>query len=183
MRNTALTTFALATLLHWAPALAQDVGGPFSLTDVAGNRVTDEDLLGKPYALFFGFTHCPEVCPLALSEISFALSELGEEAEDLTAVFVTVDPERDTPEHLGAYLGAFDERILGLHGTPEETAAVARAFRATYRKVPLSDGDYTVDHTAIIYLMDSEGAFFDKVDYREDYEVQVEKYRRLLANE
>ncbi|TKT76304.1 SCO family protein [Aquamicrobium sp. LC103] len=174
------------SLLLAIPAAAQqqsgsDIGGPFELQGVDGARFGSVDLKGKPYALFFGFTNCPEVCPMALAEMSFSLAALGEDADRLTPVFVTVDPERDTAEHLDTYLEAFDERIVGLRGTDDETAAVAGAFRATYRKVPTSGDDYTMDHTAIIYLIDANGAFFDKIDYREDHEAQLAKYRRLIA--
>lgn len=176
-----LVAFGL-TLPLTAPTAAQaaDIGGDFELTNVDGEPYGSENLKGKPYALFFGFTHCPEVCPTTLSEISFSLQELGDDADRFTPVFITVDPERDTAEILKEYLGAFDERIVGLRGTPEEIATVARAFRATYKKVEQSDGDYTVDHTAVIYLIDGNGHFFDKIDYREDSDVQLQKYRRLL---
>lgn len=159
-----------------------DIGGAFSLSTHNGQRLTDADLKGKPYALFFGFTHCPEVCPTTLFELTGALATLGADADKLAAFFVTVDPERDTQEHLASYLGAFDDRIIGLRGTDEETAAIARSFKATYRKIPLDGGDYTMDHTAVIYLMDREGRFFDKIDYREDHKSQLEKLRRLLAS-
>ncbi|MFD1198729.1 SCO family protein [Brucella gallinifaecis] len=170
-------TLALPVSTH---AQGADIGGEFRLTNIEGQPFGSENLKGKPYALFFGFTHCPEVCPTTLSEIAFSLQELGSDADRLTTVFVTVDPERDTAETLKEYLGFFDKRIVGLRGTPEEIASVARAFRATYKKVALTDGDYTVDHTAVIYLIDGEGTFFDKIDYRETSDVQLEKYRRLI---
>jgi protein SCO1/2 len=173
-----------AVLLLSNPVAAQpgpDVGGNFELATVDGKRFGSRNLEGRPYALFFGFTHCPEVCPTALAEMTSSLSALGKDANVLTTVFITVDPERDTPEYLKAYLEAFDERIVGLRGTEQETAEVARKFRATYRKVPTSDDDYTMDHTAIIYLMDRNGTFFDKIDYRENHDAQLKKYRRLIA--
>ena len=183
MRTIPALAAALALALSFAvPAAAQnaEIGGDFVLKTVDGEPFGSENLKDRPYALFFGFTHCPEVCPMALAEITFSLQSLGEDADLLTPVFVTVDPERDTGERLKDYLGSFDERIVGLRGSEDEIAAVARAFRATYRKVPTSGGDYTVDHTAIIYLIDDTGAFFDKIDYREPYEAQLEKYRRLI---
>lgn len=158
-----------------------DIGGPFELSTVNGERFGSEELKGKPYALFFGFTNCPEVCPTALAEITLSLSALGEDGNRLTPIFVTVDPVRDTAEQLKEYLGSFDNRIVGLRGSEDEIAEVARRFKATYRKVPYSDGDYTIDHTAVIYLMDGNGTFFDKIDYREPHEAQLEKFRRLIA--
>ncbi|WP_245443790.1 SCO family protein [Mesorhizobium sp. DCY119] len=164
-----------------ASTTAYDIGGRFSLTTQHGTQLSDADLKGKPYIVFFGFTHCPEVCPTTLFELTGALAALGPDADLLTPLFVTVDPERDTQEYLASYLGAFDSRIIGLSGSAEETAAIARSFKATYRKVPLGGDDYTMDHTAIIYLIDREGQFFDKIDYREDFAVQIEKLRRLVA--
>ncbi|MET3794282.1 SCO family protein [Aquamicrobium terrae] len=185
---TILTAFVLAA----SPALQAeatqpandqyDIGGPFSLTNQHGVRFTNADVKGKPYLVFFGFTHCPEVCPTTLFELTGILAELGAEADALVPIFVTVDPERDTQEYLASYLGVFDRRIVGLRGTPEETAATARLFRATYRKIPLEDGDYTMDHTAIIYLMDRHGELFDRIEYLEDHASQVAKIRRLLAS-
>ena len=160
---------------------AYEIGGTFELTTQHGTRFTEADIKGKPYLVFFGFTHCPEVCPTTLFELTGILTELGPDADKLVPIFITVDPERDTQEYLSSYLGAFDRRIVGLRGSSEETAAVARLFRATYKKVPLEGGDYTMDHTAIIYLMDRQGRFFDRIEYLEDHASQVEKLRRLLA--
>lgn len=156
------------------------IGGPFALTTHKGVRLSDADLRGKPYALFFGFTHCPEVCPTTLFELAGAVAELGPVADGLNVVFVTVDPERDTPEYLASYLATFNERFIGLRGTPDEVAAVARAFKATYRKVPLEGDDYTMDHTAIVYLIDAQGRYFDRIEYLAPHELQVEKLKRLL---
>lgn len=165
-----------------AAAERPDIGGPFELASSRGGTVSDRDLQGHPFAVFFGFTHCPEVCPTALAELSLVLEDLGSAAADLRVFFVTVDPQRDTPAHLADYLGSFDERIVGLHGTPGQTAEIARAYKATYRKVPLADGDYTMDHTALVFLMDRQGRFFDKLDYRADQTTQIAAFRRLLAS-
>ena len=135
------------------------VGGPFTLTDQAGRTVTERDVAGTPYLVFFGFTHCPDICPTKLFEVSEVLRASGEGGKRLRALFVTVDPERDTPEVLKSYLGSFDERILGLTGPPEAVQAAIKAFRAYARKVPLEGGDYTMEHTAIVYLMDAQGRF------------------------
>lgn len=158
-----------------------DIGAPFDLPSSQGGRLSSVDLTGTPFALFFGYTHCPDICPTALAELSATFLELGPAGQDLRAVFITVDPARDTPDHLATYLGAFDERIVGLSGTAEETAAIARAFRAVYAKVPQADGDYLMDHTAAVYLIDRRGRFFDALDYRTSRAEQLDAFRRLLA--
>lgn len=134
------------------------VGGPFALTDHDGRKVTNKDFEGRPVLIFFGFTHCPDVCPTALAQISSVFEKLGPDAK-INALFVSVDPERDTPASLKDYLSSFDKRIIGLWGDPETTRAVMKSFRAFAAKVPLKDGDYTMDHTAIAYLMDKQGRF------------------------
>lgn len=146
-----------------AAGVAQ-VGGPFTLVDQNGRAVTERDVQGAPYLVLFGFTHCPDICPTKLFEISEVLRASGERGRRLRALFITVDPERDTPEVLKSYLGSFDERILGLTGSPEAIQAVTRAYRAYARRVPLEGGDYTMDHTALVYLMDAKGAFVGAVN-------------------
>jgi protein SCO1/2 len=143
------------------PQLPQAVaiGGPFRLTDQDGRTVTEGDLKGHPFLVFFGFTHCPEICPTTLFEISQILRQLGPDAERVRALFITVDPERDTPAVLKDYLSSFDPHMLGLTGDPAAIASVAKAYRASYKKVPLAEGGYTMDHVATIYLMDKEGRF------------------------
>ena len=135
------------------------VGGPFALRASQGGVLTDKDMLGAPYLIFFGFTHCPDVCPTALAQISEVLAAAGPEATSLKVLFVSVDPARDTPEILKSYLGSFDPRIIGLSGGEEETASVIKAFKAYAKKVPLKDGDYTMDHSTLVYLMDKRGRF------------------------
>ena len=135
------------------------VGGPFTLISHEGKAVTDREFLGAPYLVFFGFTHCPDVCPTKLFEISEALRAAGERGRDLRALFITVDPERDTPEVLKNYLGSFDPRIVGLTGDRAAVDGAVRAYRGYARKVPLKDGDYTMEHTALVYLMDKSGRF------------------------
>lgn len=157
------------------------IGAPFELVSHKGEAFSDQDLAGKPYTVFFGFTHCPEVCPTTLWEMSAALEQLGGDADDLRVLFVTVDPERDTPEVLSAYLQSFDDRIIGLTGSPENVTAMATAYRAYWRKVPTDDGDYTMDHTASVYLMDGKGDFFGTVAYEEPDEARMGKLRRLIA--
>ncbi|WAJ28223.1 SCO family protein [Antarcticirhabdus aurantiaca] len=180
-----LSRIALAALIAAAAPRAAvsgpSVGTTFSLTTQEGRRFGDADLAGRPYLVFFGFTSCAEVCPTTLYEISSAFDAIGADAENLRVAFITVDPERDTPERLKAYLSPFGERFVALHGTPNETAAAAQAFRVTYRKVPTANDDYTMDHTALVFLMDQHGRFFDKLDYRASQEEQISKLRALIA--
>ncbi len=135
------------------------IGGPFQLTDQAGQIVTDQNLKGKPTLIFFGFTHCPDVCPTSLFEISEVLKAMGKDADRVNAYFVSVDPERDTAAAMKDYLSSFDPHLKGLTGNPESVAKVLSAYRVYSKKVPLKDGDYTMDHTALIYLMDRDGRF------------------------
>jgi protein SCO1/2 len=152
-----------AAVLTLAPtprqATAASLGGSFALVDQNGRAVTDRTFLGKPHLVFFGFTHCPDVCPTKLFEISEVLRATGDKGRDLRALFITVDPERDTPEALKSYLGSFDERIVGLTGDRAAIDAAVKAYRAYARKVLLKDGDYTLEHTALVYLMDKDGRF------------------------
>ena len=135
------------------------IGGPFQLTDQAGQAVTENNLKGKPTLIFFGFTHCPDVCPTSLFEISEVLKAMGKDADRVNAYFVSVDPERDTAAAMKDYLSSFDPHLKGLTGDPQAVAKVLSAYRVYSRKVPLKDGGYTMDHTALIYLMDREGRF------------------------
>lgn len=138
---------------------ASTIGGPFQLVDQSGQAVTEKNLQGKPTIVFFGFTHCPDVCPTALFEMSEILRAMGKDANRVNAYFVSVDPERDTPEIMKSYLSSFDPNLKGLTGSPEQVAGVISAYRVYAKKVPMKDGDYTMDHTALIYLMDREGRF------------------------
>lgn len=157
------------------------IGGPFALERANGTPITDKDLLGKPHAIFFGFTHCPEVCPTTLFEASGWLNKLGEDAEKIDIYFVTVDPERDTPETLSEYMTSFPG-ITGITGTPEEITRVQKSYRIYSKKVPLEDGDYTMDHTASVFLMDSEGNFKGTIAYSENPDIAFEKIKRLVDN-
>jgi cytochrome oxidase Cu insertion factor (SCO1/SenC/PrrC family) len=136
------------------------VGGPFSLTDSSGKHVTDKDFRGRDMLVFFGFTSCPDICPASLQLMSTVLDKLGPKADRITPIFITIDPERDTAPKLDQYVKHFSSRIVGLTGTPEEIAAAAKAYRVYYNKVPNKvPGDYTMDHTGIIYLMDANGDY------------------------
>src|SRR6201997_974692 len=152
-------------LMLWAggglrPAAAPAaIGGPFQLTDQSGQTVTDKNLQGKPTLIFFGFTHCPDVCPTSLFEISEVLKAMGKDADRVNAYFISVDPERDTAVAMKDYLSSFDPHLKGLTGDPDAVARVISSFRVYAKKVPLKDGDYTMDHTALVYLMDRDGRF------------------------
>ena len=135
------------------------IGGPFQLTDQSGTTVTDKSLQGRPSLIFFGFTHCPDVCPTSLFEISEVLRAMGKDADRVNAYFVSVDPERDSKEAIKDYLSSFDPHLKGLTGDPEAIAKMLTAYRVYAKKVPLKDGDYTMDHTALTYLMDRDGKF------------------------
>ena len=137
------------------------VGGAFMLTDNTGKRVTDQDFRGKYMLVFFGYTSCPDICPAGLQLMAGALEKLGPKAAHITPIFISLDPERDTPEKLAAYVKNFDPRLVGLTGTPEEIAAVAKAYKVYYAKAPNKErpDDYTMDHTSIIYVMDPKGEF------------------------
>lgn len=135
------------------------IGGPFALTDQNGKRVTDADFRGRYTLVFFGFTNCPDVCPTTLSILSEVLGKLGPKADRVVPIFITVDPERDTPEALKSYLASFGPRFVGLTGTSQEIAAVAKAYRVYYQKRDMGGGAYAVDHSSVIYLMDGEGKF------------------------
>jgi protein SCO1/2 len=158
-----------------------ELGGSFRLTDHRGRTLTDRDFRGQPIAIFFGFTACPDVCPTTLADMTAFMEELGPDADRLHWLFVTVDPERDTPEQLANYLTLFDPRIVGLTGKPAEIADAAKAWRVSYRRVPLDGGGYTMDHSASVFLMDARGRFAGTIDYKESAEVALEKLRMLLA--
>lgn len=137
------------------------VGGPFTLTDHRGKRVSDADFRGRYMLVFFGFTFCPDVCPTALQVSAAALDKLGPKAERVAPVFISVDPERDTPEAMARYVESFHPRLVGLTGSAEEIAAVAKSYRVYYRKAKddKSAAGYTMDHSSIVYLMGPDGKF------------------------
>lgn len=155
------------------------VGGPFRLTSHKGEPFDNARLAGKPYLVFFGFTHCPDICPTTLFDLTELMKELGPAADRFNVVFITVDPERDTQDLLARYLTAFDERIVALRGSQDETDAVVKAFAGFARRVPLDGGQYTMDHTAGVYLMDAKGKFSGMLDMHEPRETRLQKLRRL----
>jgi protein SCO1 len=157
------------------------IGGPFEMVDDLGQPVSDQDLVGKPTAMFFGFTYCPDVCPTTLFELTALMERLGSDADGMNFVFVTVDPERDTPEILHEYIKAFDERFRGFTGTPEQVARIADAYKVQYERVETENG-YVMNHAASVYLMDRENRFFGTISYEEDADTALAKLQRLLGN-
>ncbi len=176
-----LVTAGLLLLQPQQSASKVPIGGPFRLTSQEGKVFTDQDLKGKPFAVFFGFTHCPEVCPTTLYDLTQDLEALGKDADRLRVAFITVDPAQDTPELMKTYLASFDPRIVGLTGTEDEIAAVAKAYKIYYRKVPTESG-YTMDHTATIFLMDSKGEFYGTSNFQESTDIRRQKLRQLIRN-
>jgi protein SCO1 len=156
------------------------IGGPFQLTDQTGQTVTEKNLQGRPTLIFFGFTHCPDVCPTSLFEISEVLRAMGKDADRVNAYFVSVDPERDTSAAMKDYLSSFDSHLKGLTGGPDAVAKVISDYRVYARKVPLKDGDYTMDHTALIYLMDRDGRFVSPFNLKRTPEAAAEDLKRYL---
>ena len=156
------------------------VGGPFQLTDQSGKAVTDADMKGKPFLVFFGFTHCPDICPTTLFDMSQLMKELGPDADRTGALFITVDPDRDTPKVMKDYLSNFDPHVRGLTGDPAAINAAIRAYRVYAKKVPLENGDYTMDHTALVYLMDKNGHFVAPFDVSRTPAAEAADLRRFL---
>ncbi len=156
------------------------IGGPFQLADQTGQIVTEKSLQGRPTLIFFGFTHCPDVCPTSLFEISEVLRAMGEDANRVNAYFISVDPERDTDAAMKDYLSSFDSHLKGLTGDPDAVAKVISGFRVYARKVPLKDGDYTMDHTALIYLMDRDGHFVSPFNLKRTPEEAAADLKRYL---
>ena len=146
------------------------VGGPFSMINHKGEPVTEKNFLGRPMLLFFGFTYCPDVCPTELQVMAAALDELGEKAKDVQPIFVTVDPERDSPEVLAAYVGNFGDRFTGLTGSNEQVAAMAKTYRVFFARQDNKErpGEYLMDHSSIIYLMGPDGKFLKHFTYTTD---------------
>ena len=157
------------------------IGGPFNLVDDRGAAVTEAVLEGKPFVIYFGYTFCPEVCPTTLNDLARWMKALGPDADKLNYAFVTVDPDRDTPQLLRDYVSAFDPRIRGFTGSPEQIAKVARQYGVFYQRTPTSNGGYVMDHSAILYLMDAGGGFVDIIHYQEDDASAIDKLKRLAA--
>ena len=158
------------------------VGGPFSLVGADGKPVTDRDFRGRYMLIFFGFTHCPDICPAELQVIAQALDQLGDKAKTVVPIFITLDPERDTPEVIANYVKSFGPNFVGLTGSPVAIAAAAKAYRVAYSKVENKDsaGDYSVDHSALVYLMDPEGRYVTHFSYGLSADQMAEKLGKSL---
>lgn len=182
---------ALAIARHFSPGgdatggteSAASLGGPFTLTDQNGKRVSDTDFRGKYMLVYFGYTYCPDICPLSLVRNADALRMLGEQAERIVPIMITVDPERDTSEHLKDYVAVFDPRLVGLTGTADEIKAVAKEYRVYYAKVTPKGTDpdnYLVDHSGFSYLMDPDGHFVQFFRHDMSAEDMAERLRKIL---
>ena len=158
------------------------IGGPFSLVGADGKPVTDRNFRGRYMLIFFGFTHCPDICPAELQVIAQALEQLGDKAKKVVPIFITLDPERDTPEAMANYVKSFGPNFVGLTGSPEAIAAAAKAYRVAYSKVEnkASADDYSVDHSALAYLMDPEGRYVTHFSYGLSTDQMAEKLEKLL---
>lgn len=161
-------------------ASASVIGGPFQLVDQNGKPVTEQDMKGKPFLVFFGYTHCPDVCPTTLFEVSEVMRALGPDADRVGAMFVTVDPERDTPAAMKDYLSSFDPHLRGLTGDRKSIDAAEKAYRVYAKKVPTESGDYSMDHTALVYLMDKQGRFVAPFSLRRKPEEAAADLRRYM---
>jgi protein SCO1 len=169
----------------WGPvhrvAATTPIGGPFTLVDDTGAPVTEKTIAGKPSVMYFGYTFCPDVCPTTLLDLSRWIKKLGPDADRLNYVFVTIDPERDTMQSMHAYLSSFDKRIRGYTGTLAEIARIAKEYRVYYQKVPTEDGGYTMDHTAVLYLIGPDGKLVTVIPYQEDDTSAIAKLKNLAA--
>ena len=166
-------------------AAALPFGGPFELTRSNGSALTDKMLAGRPYAIFFGFTRCPDVCPTTLSRLAVWRKQLGEAGEKFDIVFVSVDPERDKPADIGAYVELFGTPIIAATGTQAQLAQIRKGFGVYVKKVPLDPvkpkGDYTIGHTAGIFLMDAKGRLSSIIDHHEAEATALDKLRMLVG--
>ncbi|MCV6601917.1 MAG: SCO family protein [Cohaesibacter sp.] len=160
------------------------IGGPFLLTNHLGQQVSEKDYADKPFVIFFGYTYCPDVCPTTLADMIGWVDALGDDVDKLSYLFVTIDPERDNPDAMGEYVGAFFDQLVGLTGTQEQIDAVSKAYRVYAKRVEDEDGDpeaYIMDHTASIYLMKQNNEFMGTISYGEDHESALGKLQKLIA--
>ena len=155
-------------------------GGPFRLVDTKGRTVTDATLRGKPYAIFFGFTRCPDVCPTTMNRMALLHEKLGPVAGKMNIVFVSVDPEHDKREDIASFLSMFDAPVIGLTGDPAELARMEKAYAIYVEKVPLPSGDYTIDHSAQIILFDRDGQFVETMNSHAPMPQALAQLRRLI---
>jgi protein SCO1/2 len=198
MKIVRIVLFVLAAIMAglfiwlWQTAKQQETalsdepfGAPFALTRQDGQPITEQAFRGKPTALFFGFTHCPEICPTTVYELTGWLTSVDPDKSKMQAYFVSIDPARDTPQMLGTYLSNVTDRIIGISGDPAKVEAMARSFKVFFKKVPTDpakpDDDYTMDHTASVFLLDRQGRFAGTIAYGENPDVAVQKLKNLIA--
>lgn len=163
-----------------AIAAPDKIAPAFRLTSAKGETVDDRAMLGRPYAIFFGFTRCPEACPTTLLELTTVVKEAGADRSDFEILFVSLDPERDTPDVLSDFVGSFGGRVTGLTGSTDELARAARAFRVYHRKAPLEGGGYTIDHTTLVYLVDRRGQLVDTLSFMEQADIASKRLKAFL---
>lgn len=159
------------------------IGGPFTLVDQSGKQVTDKDFHGRYMLVFFGYTHCPDVCPAELQVMSQALDDLGPKASEVVPIFISLDPERDTPAVIGAYVENFGPYFVGLTGSPEQVAQAAKEYRVSYSKFydnARDKSDYSVDHSTLLYLMDKNGDYVTHINFGTSPAQMTEILRRYL---
>ena len=156
------------------------IGGPFNLTDQDGKPITDQDLKGRPFLVFFGYTHCPDICPTTMFDVSEMMRALGTDADKTAALFITVDPERDTAPVIKDYLSSFDPHLRGATGDLKAIEAAERAYRVYAKKVPAEKDDYSMDHTALVYLMDKQGRFVAPFSFKRRPEESAADLRRYF---
>jgi protein SCO1/2 len=198
MKTVRIVLFVLAAVMAglfvwlWTQVSRQDTvlseapfGVPFSLTRQDGAPISEQAFRGKPTALFFGFTNCPEICPTTVYELTGWMNKVDPDKTKLQAYFVSIDPERDTPEALKTYLTNVTDRITGISGDPAKVQEMARGFKVYFKKVPTDpnkpDGDYTMDHTASVFLLDKQGRFTGTIAYGENADVAEKKLENLIA--
>jgi protein SCO1/2 len=156
------------------------IGGPFDLIDQNGKPITDRDMKGKPFLVFFGYTHCPDVCPTTLFETSEVMRALGKDADRTAMLFVSVDPDRDTPPVLKDYLSSFDPHLRGVTGTADGLAKIEREYRVYSKKIPEKNGEYSMDHSAVVYLMDKDGHFVAPFNLKRRPEASADDLRKYM---
>lgn len=181
-------TFLMAGVIGWMTydwyrmqASGEAFGAPFALVDNKGQPITEAAFRGHPSVVFFGFTHCPEVCPTTLAEMDGWLKTLGPEGKDIRAYFVSIDPERDTPQVMNSYVTNVSDRITGITGDPEKVRQMARDFKIFFRKVDGQNGEYNMDHTASVLMLGRGGGFFGTITYEENPDTALQKLKRLAA--
>jgi len=157
-------------------------GGPFELVRHDGTKITEADLKGRNYAVFFGFTNCPDICPTTLLQTAGWIKTLGSDADNIDFYFFSVDPERDTPEVMNDYVTAFDPKITGVTGDLKEMEKAVKAYRAYYKRIDLGEGDYTMDHSAAVLLIRADGSLQGTISFEEAFETAIAKLRRLSKN-